>query len=241
MNMKRILLFLGLVVFGLNLSASERPDHTIWDRLLQEFVSSSGKVNYKGLKMKEDTLDAYIMELRTIGPSKDWSSNERKAYYMNGYNAYTVKFVLRKYPVASVKDISFSGKDMWNVKLVALDNKTYTLNYIENSILRTMGDPRIHFGINCASYSCPKLWNHAFTGSNVNSALTKLTKAYINDEKHNILSEKKIKISEIFQWYSTDFTKDQTLIEFLNKYSSVTINADAKVEYLDYNWNLNDK
>lgn len=160
---------------------------------------------------------------------------------MNAYNAYTLKFVLNKYPLASIKDASFSGKDVWSVKLVRLGDKTYTLSQVENDILRKMGDPRIHFGINCASYSCPKLWNRAFTAKNVNSSLEKLTKGYINDDKHNVITAKKIKISKIFDWYNADFvSSSQTLIDYLNKYADVTINADAKIEYLPYNWSLNE-
>ncbi|MCH2235549.1 MAG: DUF547 domain-containing protein [Crocinitomicaceae bacterium] len=238
--MKRLIFALcAVLVSSLSFSA-DQPDHSIWERLLQANVSSSGKVNYNNFKIKQDTLDAYLKELKDYYPNKEWTKNEKKAYYMNAYNAYTIKFVIRRYPVESVKDVKFSGKDIWNTKLVFLGTQTFTLKYVEDNILRKMGDPRIHFGINCASFSCPKLYNHAFTGDNVNSALTKLTKAYVNDEKHNVIKPKKLQLSEIFKWYLIDFTEEQTLIEWLNKYSKVTINADAKIEYLPYNWSIND-
>jgi hypothetical protein len=238
--MKKLILLLTLFTAGFTM-ASERPDHSILDRLLNEFVSSSGKVNYKGMKRKIDTLDKYLIDLRNIAPASDWSKNEKKAYYINAYNAYTLKFVLVKYPVSSVKDISFSGKDVWNTRLVKLGAKTYTLQQVENDLLRRMGDARIHFAINCASYSCPRLWNHAYTAENVSGRMTKLTKEYINNEMHNIITPKKIKVSKIFEWYAEDFVKDgQTLIDYLNKYSDVKIESDAKIEYLPYNWSLNE-
>ena len=238
--MKKIILLFALFVAGQSI-ASERPDHSILDRVLNEFVSSTGKVDYKGMKRKIDTLDKYLIQLRNIAPASDWSKNERKAYYINAYNAYTLKFVLVKYPVNSVKDISFSGKDIWHTRLVKLGSKTYTLQQVEDDLLRSMGDPRIHFAINCASYSCPRLWNHAYTEDNVSSRMTRLTKQYINNEKHNIITPKKIKISKLFDWYKEDFVKDgQTLIDFLNKYSEVKIQPDAKIEYLPYNWSLNE-
>ncbi len=163
------------------------------------------------------------------------------AYYINAYNAYTIKFVLSKFPIESVKDISFSGKDLWNFKMANLGGTNYTLNQIENDILRKMGDPRIHFAVNCASISCPKLLNEAYTADKLNSQLTNSTKTFVNDTKHNIISEKKIQISELFSWYATDFTQDgKTLVEFLNQYSKVTIATTAKVEYMVYNWGLND-
>ena len=221
--------------------ASEQPDHSIWDRFLGEFVSSSGTVNYKGMKIKMDTLDSYLLELKNHGPSSDWTKNEKMAYYINAYNAYTVKFVLTKMPVESVKDISFSGKDIWNFKYVVLGATTYTLSQVENDILRKMDDARIHFAINCASYSCPKLLNKAYMPDKLNAQLTAATKGYINDPKHNIISEKKVQLSEIFSWYAEDFTTEtSTLIDFLNQYSTVTISPTAKIEYLPYNWALND-
>jgi len=238
--MKKIIVFAFLLVSGLSF-ASDKPDHSILDRFLQRYVSTSGKVDYKGMRTQMDTLDAYIMELRNTYPASDWSRNEKKAYYINAYNAYTLKLVLVKYPLSSVKDAKFSGKDIWTVRLVKLGTKTFNLSQVENDILRKMGDARIHFAINCASYSCPRLWNHAFTADNVSGRMTKLTKEYINNPKHNIITAKKIKISQIFEWYKEDFVKEgQTLIQYLNKYSKVQINEDAKVEYLPYNWSLNE-
>ncbi|WP_027421169.1 DUF547 domain-containing protein [Crocinitomix catalasitica] len=238
--MKNLFLVLVLGVLSINASFAS-VDHSIWNRLLKENVSSSGTVNYKGFKIKMDTLDAYIQVLRDTKPKSDWSLGERKSFYMNAYNAYTVKFLLVKYPVQSVKDASYSGKDIWHLKLVNIGGTSYTLNYLENEILRKMNDPRIHFGINCAAQTCPKLWNRAFIAKNVNSQLTTLTKAYINNTKYNVISAKKVKLSEIFNWYATDFTSEgKTIIDYLNKYSTLTINADAKVEYLPYDWSLNE-
>lgn len=238
--MKKIIVLAFLLVSGLSF-ASDKPDHSILDRFLQRYVSTSGKVDYKGMRTQMDTLDSYIMELRNTYPASDWSRNEKKAYYINAYNAYTLKLVLVKYPLSSVKDAKFSGKDIWTVRLVKLGTKTFNLSQVENDILRKMGDARIHFAINCASYSCPRIWNHAFTADNVSGRMTKLTKEYINNPKHNIITAKKIKISQIFEWYKEDFVKEgQTLIQYLNKYSKVQINEDAKVEYLPYNWSLNE-
>lgn len=223
------------------LGLAKQPDHSIWNRYLSQYVSSSGTVDYKSMKINMDTLDAYLIQLRDNAPAGEWSKNEKMAYYINAYNAYTIKFVLSKYPVESVKDISFSGKDLWSFKMANLGGTSYTLNQIENDILRKMGDPRIHFAINCASKSCPKLQNKAFIADELNSQLTSATKSFINDTKHNIIAEKKLQLSEIFSWYAADFTVDgKTLVEFLNLYSSVTISANAKVEYLTYDWSIND-
>jgi hypothetical protein len=239
--MKNIILSVAVVFVSL-IGFAAQPDHSIWDRYLGDYVSSSGTVDYKGMKLRTDTLDAYLKELMNNPVASDWTKNQKMAYYINAYNAYTVKFVLEKYPVESVKDISFSGKDIWNFRMVMLGGTTnQTLNGLENDILRKMGDARIHFAINCASYSCPKLLNKAYMPDKLNSQLTAATKGFINDTKHNVISEKKIQISELFSWYAADFqTETSTLIDFLNQYSTVTINKDAKIEYMPYNWSLND-
>lgn len=237
----KILITLSFVLsLGICLSASPRADHSIWNTLLKENVTSTGKVNYKNLKINKNSVSEYLTELKTHTPGTDWSQNEKMAYYINMYNAYTVQFIITKYPVKSPKDINYSGKDIWNLKLVKMGNKTMTLTTVED-ILRGYGDPRIHFAINCAATSCPRLMNKAYEAKTMDADLTRMTKIFINDLTANQIKEKKIAISKIFEWYALDFKVDgETLIDFINKYSKVQINANAKIEYLPYNWNLNE-
>ena len=114
---------------------------------------------------------------------------------------------------------------------------SFSNNNIEHDIIRPrFNDPRIHFAVNCAAKSCPPLLNNAYTGQNVNSELDKVTRAFVNSSSNQITSSS-IKLSKIFEWYGEDFGN---LIDFLNQYSSKTINSDAKIGYLDYNWSLNE-
>jgi len=231
-----------LFIFNVLLSlASGKPDHGLWDRYLGKYVSESGKVNYNSMKLEMDTLDAYLLQIRDKSPQADWSDDEKMAYFINAYNAYTIKFILSKYPVESVKDITFSGKDLWTFRMANIGGTNYTLNQLENDFLRKMGDPRIHFAINCGAVSCPKLYNHAYVADKLNTQLSQATKTFLSDESKNKITEKKIQISELFNWYAPDFALNgKTLIDFLNKYASVTILETAKVEYLPYDWALND-
>src|SRR5690606_24882149 len=89
--------------------AGEKPNHAKWDELLKANVSSQGFVDYKQLKINEGDLSNYLIELKNNSPEADWSKDEKLAYYINLYNAYTIKFILTKYPIKSVKDLSFSG------------------------------------------------------------------------------------------------------------------------------------
>ena len=139
------------------------------------------------------------------------------------------------YPVKSIKDIA--GGKPWDKKFIKLDGKTLSLNDIENGIIRKdFNEPRIHFAVNCASISCPKLLNKAYTAGNLNSLLESQTKRFINDNSMNMISATKPEISNIFDWYKVDFGN---VITFLNKYSDTEIESSAKISYKEYNWNLN--
>ena len=82
-----------------------------------------------------------------------------------------------------------------------------------------MEDPRIHFAINCASFSCPPLLNEAYTGAKIEDQLQQAAKRFINDTQRNTITPKTLTISKIFKWFARDFKKNQTLIEFLNTYA----------------------
>ena len=211
-------------------------DHDIWNSLLQKHVNTKGNVNYNGFKTDWKLLLSYIESLSKTMPSDLWTKDDKLAYWINAYNAMTIDLILRNYPIKSIKDI----KDPWNQRYWKLGNKWYNLNEIEHDILRKMNEPRIHFGIVCASFSCPKLQNEAFVASNLERQLTHATKEFLNDSKRNEISENDINISKIFQWFSKDFKQNGDLIDFLNKYTNITISAKAKTNYKDYNWDLNE-
>ncbi|MFT4600733.1 MAG: hypothetical protein ACI857_000910 [Arenicella sp.] len=127
----------------------------------------------------------------------------------------------------------------WDKKNIALGTKKYSLSQIENDILRKMGDARIHFAINCASESCPKLLNRAFNNKSLNKYLNQTTTSFLADASKNDFTSNPIKVSKIFEWYKNDFTKGN-IITFINDNSSLNLAADSKTEYLEYDWSLND-
>ncbi len=209
--------------------------HAPFDILLKNNVSSAGNVNYTGFKNNRKALLTYIKALGENVPNDNWTKNEKLAYWMNAYNAMTIDLILRNQPLESIKDI----KNPWDQRLWKLGGKWYNLDEIEHQILRKMDDARIHFGINCASFSCPPLLNAAFMPSKVNAQLDLVAKKFINDKSRNMISENSIEISNIFKWFSKDFKQDGSVIDYLNQYSNVQISENAKVRYMDYNWSLN--
>lgn len=212
------------------------PDHNSFGSLLASQVTPDGKVNYAGFKANRNALRNYISDLSEHMPTDDWSQNDKLAYWMNAYNAMTIDLILRHMPLESIKDI----KDPWDQRFWKLGSKYYNLNEIEHQILRKMGDARIHFGINCASFSCPPLLNEAFTADKVDEQLDLLSRKFVNDTKRNTITANSIEVSKIFTWFAKDFKTDGNLIDFLNKYSEVQIASNAKKRFKDYNWDLND-
>lgn len=210
-------------------------DHSAWNNLLKKHVNASGMVDYKGFKNDRSKLDEYLKLLSSQEPSKDWGANELLAYYINLYNAYTVDLILRNYPVKSIKDID----SPWTSEFIKVGDTEISLGGIENSILRKMNEPRIHFAINCASISCPKLLNEAYTADKIEEQLEKVTMEFINSDKNEI-SKNSAKLSSIFDWYKKDFKENGTLIEYINQYSNTKINSGANISYKEYNWNLNE-
>lgn len=211
-------------------------NHAKWNALLQKNVSKSGHVNYKGFQKDSNQLQAYLSELSANVPTKSWSKNATLAYWINAYNAYTVKLILDNYPTKSIKDIN----DPWGKKFFSLGDKKYSLEEIEHEILRKMEEPRIHFAINCASFSCPNLLNEAYSETKLEQQLTASAKNFINDKTKNTITANKIEISKIFDWFAGDFKKKGSVIDFLNQYSTVKISKKAKINYKEYNWSLNE-
>lgn len=231
--MKPLLFFISLL-FSITAFSL---DHSAWNTLLSKNVSSSGKVNYKAFKANKSELDKYLNHLSSNAPTGSWSSNEKLAYWINAYNAFTVKLIIDNYPLKSITDLD----KPWDKKFISIGGKEYSLNDIEHNILRKeFNDPRIHFGIVCASYSCPQLLNKAYTAKSVNALLDIQAKRFINDKTRNVISPTKAQLSEIFNWFKDDFTKQGSIIDYINKYSAISVNADADISYLKYSWALNE-
>jgi len=212
-----------------------KPNHDPWNTILKSNVNSSGKVNYSGMKSNLTQIESYIKHLESFTSLSDLSRNEKLAYWINLYNAATVRLIVQNYPLKSITNIN--GGKPWDKKVVTIGSKQYTLNQIENDIIRPrFKEPRIHFAVNCAAKSCPKLMNAAFLPNKLNYQLSKQAKAFINGNK-NELTANKIVISKIFEWYAEDF--GSSVIDFINTYSDTKIDPTATIEYKEYNWDLN--
>ncbi len=253
--MKMFLFFLLLIVsFSCNgvdapESDAEPVSHTRWDILLKKHVNEKGLVDYKGFQKDSALLNEYLDLLSNSAPNKNtWTQDEQLAYWINAYNAFTIALILDHYPVGSIKDIGSRPlitfvNSPWDIKFIEIGGKKFDLNNIEHGIIRKdFDDPRIHFALVCAAKSCPELRNEAYTGDQLNSQLEEETIAFINNSSRNFISGEHARLSKYFDWYGGDFKRDgKSVVDFINQYASTKISEGADIEYLDYNWQLNEQ
>ncbi|MCB0668934.1 MAG: DUF547 domain-containing protein [Saprospiraceae bacterium] len=243
-------LFLVVIIFSTcsvskKVSDSKPVDHQEWTKLLSAHVSPQGWVDYPGFQRDSLKLKAYLELLSSSHPNdKYWSRDEQLAYWINAYNAFTVKLIIDHYPVESIKDIKKGipfVNTVWDIKFISIEGHEYDLNNIEHGIIRKYFDePRIHFAVNCASVSCPKLLNEAYTAGHLEEQLTNAAEGFLADPLRNKVSE--FKVSSIFSWFRGDFKKEAgSLIKFINKYAPEPIPENSELTFLDYNWQLNEK
>lgn len=211
--------------------------HTPWHNLLQKHVQEDGTVDYKGFLKDQDKLRSYLEALALKPPLEDWTPQAKMAYFINLYNAGTVALILENYPLQSIRDIDRP----WAKKRIRVGSELVSLGDIEHKILRKMGDARIHFAINCASISCPKLPETAFTEANIETELERAALGFINDPIRNKVRPDKIELSKIFKWFRSDFkASDASLVNYLNRFLDDPVPVGTPVGYLPYDWSLND-
>ncbi len=248
--MKQIILsvlMLSLAFCQQAISKTDAPSHKDWTKILKKHVNDNGLVNYKGIIKDKKDFEAYLKLIGDNEPQKSWSADEKEAYWINAYNAFTIKLIIDHYPVKSIKDIGPKNQvpfvnTPWQKKFIKIGSKTMKLDEIEHQILRKdFDDPRIHFAVVCASISCAKLRNEAYEADKLDKQLDDQAKDFLSDKSKNVITADKLKLSKYFDWYKKDFTKNGNLIDYLNKYAPVKINKSPGITYNNYNWGLNEQ
>lgn len=237
-------------------------DHMPFDEVLRTHVDERGYVDYATLQANSTTLDAYIDSLGRVSPKSHperfATEADRLAFWINAYNALTIRGVLDAYPVGLVKDIKilsgFFNRTWYNV-----GGRSYTLNDIEHGVLReAFLDPRIHAAINCASASCPRLESRAFLPEEIDARLEAAMRTFLNEERNVSVDVDagKVRLSKILEWFEEDFlrwleeeraVKNAHILNYVILYSkeaqrtALTSIRRPEVRYIDYDWSLNDQ
>ena len=234
-----------IIMLFVSLNYANPVQHGEWDVLVKKHVSKNGMVDYQGFLKDKKQLQVYLDKLSANKPTSKWSKNEKMAFWINAYNAFTVKLILDHYPINSIKDIKKGipfVNSVWDITFIPMGKEKIDLNYIEHSILRKeFKDPRIHAAINCASFSCPLLRNEAYYASRLDEQLNDAMRRFVNDSERNQLDKSNIKISKIFSWFGGDFKLNGlSVVDYLNKYAKKRVQPNAKIDFLEYQWELND-
>jgi hypothetical protein len=229
-------------------------DHAQWHTLLQKHVNSDGNVNYAAwLKSAADmqALDEYLNHLSTASRTKGASRNAQLAFWINAYNAVTVKGILREYPTSSIRNhtATLLGYNIWKDLQLIVGGKPHSLDAIEHRILRPMNEPRIHFAIVCASRGCPRLLNAAYTSDQLERQLTENAKAFFaSSDKFSVdAAGTAVAVSPILDWFAADFgSSPEARMQFIAPFvpaeaRSVVLSKGVRIRFLDYDWSLNDQ
>lgn len=253
----RILLLMWVLIFFCPFpSLAFDHSHQKWTSTLVEYENDRGLVNYKKLKMdmkdqSKHLFGQYLNDLYavTFSEYQKFAKNEKMAFLINAYNALTVKLIIDKYPVSSIKDIGSFFTKPWRVKFFSLlDGKIKALDPIEHDWLRPhFKDYRIHAAVNCASISCPPLRREAFKADQLDRQLDEQMRNWLNDHARNEinLSSSTWEISKIFDWYEDDFSQwGGGVVTVINKYIKIPSNrklaSQIQLKYLPYDWSLNE-
>lgn len=208
------------------------------DSFLKKYVNN-GSVAYMKIKTHKTEIDELyniIGKVSLVGTDRQ----SKKAFYINAYNLIVIYSIIQHYPVKSPMDIEgfFDKKDH------PVAGEKLTLNKLEkDKLISTYKDARLHFVLVCAAKSCPPLLNGAFIKENVEDQLEQRTRITVNNSSWLRVDskQKRVELSKIFEWYSSDFTTDgKSVVNWINRFRNTKIPIAYQVVYYEYEWALNE-
>jgi hypothetical protein len=253
--------------------ASPPMTYTAYAAALQHYVDDDGLVNYKGLKAKSTDLDAFTTSLSALEPTvyDHWSDQDKIAFWLNVYNAFTLQAIMTHYPIqpsllASLRFPKNSIRQIpgvWTELRFAVIGRQMTLDEIEHETLRKQfNEPRIHMALVCAAMGCPPLRNEPYTGDKLEAQLVDQTRRTLGHPLKFRIDRKagQVYLSSIFKWFGDDFVKtygtngkfaghsdtEKAVLHFISQHledndQSYLMSGQYGLRYLDYDWSLNEQ
>lgn len=246
-----------LAVFAAPARAAEASLDALFARYATTPTDGVTRVDYARWKASAAdmaALDAWIAEAALRRPSA-MARNEAFAFWANLYNALTLKVVLERYPVRSIKDIRSTGVGLdprqfagpWRTRLVTIEGQRMSLDDIEHGTMRpTFRDPRVHYAVNCASIGCPNLPMRAWRAASLEADLDAAAAAFVNHPRGAaFLPSGGLRVSSIYKWFREDFGGDDAgVIAHLRRHAAPALAARlqnvTRVAEDAYDWALND-
>jgi hypothetical protein len=256
----RAALFAAFVLLASGSAFAQPFDHShkAWDELLKKHVAvlpgaKASQVRYAGFARERAALKAYLDSLSSVSETEfsGWPREQRMAFLINAYNAFTVEKVLTRYPdLKSIRDFGTVFGNPWKDRFFRLFGREASLDGIEHEMLRKPGaydDPRVHFAVNCASVGCPMLREEAYAGPRLDRQLEEQAVRFLSDRSRNRYANGRLEVSKIFDWFKDDFAGRE---KFLGRYAQGLADAPdgraavaegrAPLSFLEYDWTLND-
>ena len=226
------------------LARAALPDPAPFDAVLSARARNGG-FDYRGATGQEKKrLAAYLANLGDARPA-GMTPDEKKAFYINAYNAMAIAIALDRYPIGSIRDVDGAFQKIER----KIGGEQLTLDAIENR-LRALADARIHFAIVCVSESCPPLAARAYTAEGISAALDRQARVFVNDAKKNAIDRKasRIALSKIFDWNRKEFERDGgSLTKYVSRYrndpetAAWLASTSVTPQFLEYDWALNQR
>ena len=229
-------------------------DHSAWDGFLKANLVRRGdginRLAYGRVTVADRKVLAHYLEALSVVPISRYKRDEQLAYWINLYNALTVKVILDHYPVKSIRDIDISpgwfSFGPWDKKLIKVENEWLSLNDIEHRILRPIWrDARIHYAVNCASFGCPNLAPTAYNAETMEGSLTEAARTYINHPRGVSIEGGRLYVSTIYEWFVEDFGgNEKGVLDHIRHHANPKLAKRlakfAAIEGYRYDWGLND-
>ena len=226
-------------------SAQSADPYLAWARVLAKHVSERGEVDFHAVAADRRDLDDFVDYVRRIGPRvvpAAFPGREAElAYYVNAYNALAMFNVIDSgFPqhLGAVRRILFFG-----VKRFTVAGERLSLHSLENDVIRPLGDERVHFVLNCMTVGCPRLPREPLRPAGLNERLDRLAREFFADPRHLqvVPQRRRVRVSSILSFYRDDFlARSLTLVDYINRYAPSSIPRDYEVEFIEYDWTVND-
>jgi Protein of unknown function, DUF547 len=246
------------------LAQAQTFDHNYaaWDALVKKHVkwlpdNKQSRVDYAGFARDRAELKKVLDSMSALPKAEfdGWSREQRMAFLINAYNAFTVEVILTKYPdIKSIKELGLFNRGPWKNEFFTLLGAKHHLDWIEHEELRPKyADPRVHGAVNCASIGCPALRTEAFTAAKLEAQLEDGMMRFMGDRTRNRVAGGKVEVSSIFKWFQEDFEKGHKgfakVEDVFAKYATQLTDKPEEqaalkartmpVDHLDYDWSLN--
>jgi len=251
MKVTRFLLLSCLLGSSLPSMAATEQDYQValshWAKVLETFVNAEGQTDFIALAKQADDLQAYVDFVARVSPQSEPflfpAENDVLVYHINTYNALAMHGVIAA-GIPADFDGFFKRLRFFKLRDIEIGGELTSLYDYENDVIRPLGEPRVHFALNCMVRDCPRLPTVPFDAEMLDQQLDQLTGEFFNKQKHLVVDSenKRVYVSEILDFYTEDFVasaKPQDLLSYIQQYHDRPIPDHYHVKFIDYDWTIN--